>query len=185
MPAILPFLQLDTSSLLKKHFALHQIYWIEAEDHLHAQGKQVCALAEKSIRIGWTYADALKNVRKRLRFKNAITSSSPKIIPAPSNTCSNPGTSPNSSTSPAPSFPAAKNSSKSLASAISATTSSCFAAATSALAASPLNTGASQWNKPNPNNSKKPSAGNGPNALTSRPNSILIVIPIRNAATLT
>src|SRR5436305_9774915 len=69
MSAILPFLQLDTSSLLKKHFALHQIYWIEAEDHLHAQGKQVCALAEKSIRIGWTFADSFKNVRKRLRFK--------------------------------------------------------------------------------------------------------------------
>src|SRR3954470_15517487 len=69
MSAILPFLQLDTSSILTKHFALHQIYWIEAEDPLHAQGQQVCALAEKSIRIGWTFADAFKNVRKRLRFR--------------------------------------------------------------------------------------------------------------------
>src|SRR6476469_9498723 len=66
---ILPTLQLDTSSILTRHFALHQIYWIEAEDPLHAQGKQVCALAEKSIRIGWTFADSFKNVRKRLRFK--------------------------------------------------------------------------------------------------------------------
>src|SRR4051812_43026506 len=66
---ILPTLKLDTSSVLTRHFALHQIYWIEAEDYLHAQNKQVCALAEKSIRIGWTYADGFKNVRKRLRFK--------------------------------------------------------------------------------------------------------------------
>ena len=27
-------------------------------------------LAEKSVRIGWTFADALKNVRKRLLHKN-------------------------------------------------------------------------------------------------------------------
>jgi len=29
----------------------------------------VAVAQEKSIRIGWTYADAFKNVRKRLRFK--------------------------------------------------------------------------------------------------------------------
>src|SRR5437763_4755155 len=69
MSAILPCLKLDSNQSLHRHFALHQIHWIEDEDHLHAQGKQVCALAEKSIRIGWTYADAFKNVRKRLRFK--------------------------------------------------------------------------------------------------------------------
>jgi phage FluMu gp28-like protein len=34
-----------------------------------AQHKQAVALAEKSVRIGWTYADAFKNVRKRLWFK--------------------------------------------------------------------------------------------------------------------
>jgi len=48
----------------------HQINWIEAEEHIHAQGRQAFALAEKSVRIGWTYADAFKNVRKRLRFRN-------------------------------------------------------------------------------------------------------------------
>src|SRR5215470_18270832 len=69
MSAILPTLRLDTAALLRRHFAIHQIYWIEAEDHLHAQNKQVCALAEKSVRIGWTYCDGFKNVRKRLRFK--------------------------------------------------------------------------------------------------------------------
>src|SRR5690349_15740834 len=62
-------IKLDTASILNRHFAIHQIYWIEAEDHLHAQNKQVCALAEKSVRIGWTYCDGFKNVRKRLRFK--------------------------------------------------------------------------------------------------------------------
>jgi len=40
------------------------------EDELHAQNRPVFALAEKSVRIGWTYADAFKNVRKRLRFPN-------------------------------------------------------------------------------------------------------------------
>src|SRR6266700_3690767 len=69
MSAILPTLKLDSSSVLAAHFCIHQIYWIEAEDPLHAQGKQVCALAEKSIRIGWTFCDSFKNVRKRLRFK--------------------------------------------------------------------------------------------------------------------
>src|SRR6266498_3194731 len=69
MSAILPTLSLESNSVLKKHFAHHQICWIEAEDPLHAQGRQVCALAEKSIRIGWTYCDGFKNVRKRLRFK--------------------------------------------------------------------------------------------------------------------
>jgi len=40
------------------------------EDELHAQKRPVFALAEKSVRIGWTYADAFKNVRKRLHFPN-------------------------------------------------------------------------------------------------------------------
>lgn len=69
MSAILPTLKLDSSSELSKHFALHQIAWIEAEAPLHERGQQVCALAEKSVRIGWTWADGFKNVRKRLRFK--------------------------------------------------------------------------------------------------------------------
>src|SRR6266404_6451043 len=70
MPAILPSFNIDSSSLLSRYFMPHQINWIEAEEHIHAQGRQAFALAEKSVRIGWTYADAFKNVRKRLRFKN-------------------------------------------------------------------------------------------------------------------
>src|SRR5437762_1187769 len=70
MSALMPTLRLDRSSTLWRHFAPHQVNWIEAETAFHEQGRQVCALAEKSIRIGWTYADAFKNVRKRLRFKN-------------------------------------------------------------------------------------------------------------------
>jgi phage FluMu gp28-like protein len=48
----------------------HQVNWIMAEETIHAQNKQVFALAEKSVRIGWTYGDGCKNFRKRLRFKN-------------------------------------------------------------------------------------------------------------------
>ena len=45
MSALLPTLKLDSSSVLRAHFAHHQICWIEAEDPIHAQGRQVCALA--------------------------------------------------------------------------------------------------------------------------------------------
>src|SRR2546425_4569071 len=45
-----------------------QIHWIHAEDTLHALGRPAFVLAEKSIRIGWTFCDGFKNVRKRLRF---------------------------------------------------------------------------------------------------------------------
>src|SRR2546422_9029282 len=62
--------KLDSDSRLAKHFLPHQISWIQAEKAIHAQHKQALALAEKSVRIGWTYADAFKNVRKRLWFKN-------------------------------------------------------------------------------------------------------------------
>src|SRR5437879_3998909 len=68
MSAILPSINLDSNSTLTKHFMPHQLAWILAEDPFHAQKKQVFALAEKSVRIGWTYADAFKNIRKRLRF---------------------------------------------------------------------------------------------------------------------
>src|SRR5436309_6730795 len=61
--------KLDSDSRLAKHFMPHQISWIQAEKAIHAQHKQALALAEKSVRIGWTYADAFKNVRKRLWFK--------------------------------------------------------------------------------------------------------------------
>src|SRR6266436_2552701 len=69
MPAILPSIPIDNDTILAKFFMLHQIHWIQAEDAIHARHEQAFALAEKSVRIGWTYADAFKNVRKRLRFK--------------------------------------------------------------------------------------------------------------------
>jgi phage FluMu gp28-like protein len=59
----------DSDSKLSKHFMPHQVAWIQAEKAVHDQHKQAVALAEKSVRIGWTYADAFKNVRKRLWFK--------------------------------------------------------------------------------------------------------------------
>src|SRR5712692_5253748 len=70
MSAILPSIGIDNDAKLSHHFMPHQVNWILAEDHIHAQNKQVFALAEKSVRIGWTHADAFKNFRKRLRFKN-------------------------------------------------------------------------------------------------------------------
>ena len=66
---ILPTVKIDSQAHLAKHFTPYQVHWIMAEDAIHAQGKQVHALAEKSIRIGWTFCDGFKNVRKRLRFK--------------------------------------------------------------------------------------------------------------------
>src|SRR5438093_3163389 len=68
MPATLPFVKIDADSLLAKYFTPYQIAWIETEEPFHAAKKQVFALAEKSVRIGWTFADAFKNVRKRLRY---------------------------------------------------------------------------------------------------------------------
>ena len=62
-------LRLDSDSKLARHFMPHQVAWIQGEKLIHRQNKQVVALAEKSVRIGWTYADAFKNVRKRLWFK--------------------------------------------------------------------------------------------------------------------
>ena len=60
---------LESESKLSKHFMPHQVAWIQADKAIHRQSKQVVALAEKSVRIGWTYADAFKNVRKRLWSK--------------------------------------------------------------------------------------------------------------------
>src|SRR5437667_4476086 len=68
MPASLPFVKIDADSLLAKYFTPYQIAWIEAEEPFHAAKKPVFALAEKSVRIGWTFCDGFKNVRKRLRF---------------------------------------------------------------------------------------------------------------------
>src|SRR5262249_53636244 len=70
MPAILPAISIDRDALLADYFLPHQLAWILAEDPFHARKQQVFALAEKSVRIGWTFADAFKNVRKRLRFRN-------------------------------------------------------------------------------------------------------------------
>lgn len=69
MSTILPTLKFDSDATLSRHFLPYQIHWIKAEDPLHKLGKQAFALAEKSVRIGWTYADAFKNVRKRLMHK--------------------------------------------------------------------------------------------------------------------
>jgi phage FluMu gp28-like protein len=68
MSAIFPSIAVDKDSLLCEFFLPYQVSWIRAEDEFHNQKKQVFALAEKSVRIGWTYADAFKNIRKRLRF---------------------------------------------------------------------------------------------------------------------
>jgi phage FluMu gp28-like protein len=70
MSAILPFLKIDSNSLLTRYFTEYQTCWIHAEDPFHEAKKRVFALAEKSVRIGWTFADGFKNVRKRLRFRN-------------------------------------------------------------------------------------------------------------------
>src|SRR6185369_11974433 len=69
MSAILPLIPINRSSALARLFTPYQQLWIECEDYLRSHGKTACILAEKSVRIGWTYADAYKNVRKRLRFK--------------------------------------------------------------------------------------------------------------------
>ena len=60
---LLPSLTIDASDKkLSQHFLPYQLAWIRDESRLR--------LAEKSVRIGWTYADAMKNTRKRLRHKN-------------------------------------------------------------------------------------------------------------------
>jgi phage FluMu gp28-like protein len=67
MPSIIP---IDSTTKLATYFMPHQINWIQAEIPIHNQRRQAIAIAEKSVRIGWTYADAFKNVRKRLWFKD-------------------------------------------------------------------------------------------------------------------
>ena len=63
MPAILPSLRVDSGDgELSKYFLPYQMAWIKDEARMR--------LAEKSVRIGWTYADAMKNTRKRLLHKN-------------------------------------------------------------------------------------------------------------------
>jgi phage FluMu gp28-like protein len=69
MPALLPTLAIERASLLCRFFTPYQVHWITVEDAFHDRKQQCFILAEKSVRIGWTFADAFKNVRKRLRFK--------------------------------------------------------------------------------------------------------------------
>src|SRR5580765_9111531 len=66
---LLPSIPIDSDPMLVRFFLPYQIHWIQAEDFFHSRGLQAFALAEKSVRIGWTFADAFKNVRKRLRFR--------------------------------------------------------------------------------------------------------------------
>src|SRR5258706_13110548 len=69
MPVILPSIKIDSTATLAKYFMPHQSIWIQADDYLPAEGKQAFALAEKSVRMGWTFADAFKTVRKRLHHR--------------------------------------------------------------------------------------------------------------------
>src|SRR6266550_6336121 len=62
--------KIDSENALSGCFMQHQIAWIQGENPVREHGQQAIALAENSVRIGWTYADAFKNVRKRLWFKN-------------------------------------------------------------------------------------------------------------------
>lgn len=63
MAAILPALNVESSDAkISRYFLPHQMTWIQDNSRLR--------FAEKSVRIGWTYADAFKNTRKRLLEKN-------------------------------------------------------------------------------------------------------------------
>lgn len=62
MAAILPAIHAESDKAVSKYFLKHQVAWIMDESRLR--------LAEKSVRIGWTFADAFKNCRKRLLNKN-------------------------------------------------------------------------------------------------------------------
>lgn len=58
MAAILPAVHVDADAAIRSRFLPYQVAWILDQSRM--------ALAEKSVRIGWTYADAFRNVRKRL-----------------------------------------------------------------------------------------------------------------------
>lgn len=60
MAAILPSIKIDDDATLARYFMKPQLVWIEDDSSMR--------LAEKSVRIGWTFGDGFKNVRKRLRF---------------------------------------------------------------------------------------------------------------------
>ncbi len=60
--AILPSMKIDSDAQASRYFTPYQLAWIADDSRMR--------LAEKSIRIGWTFGDAFKNVRKRLRHPN-------------------------------------------------------------------------------------------------------------------
>lgn len=62
MTAILPSLNIDSDADTSRHFMRQQVYWINDDSRMR--------FAEKAVRIGWTFGDGFKNVRKRLRFPN-------------------------------------------------------------------------------------------------------------------
>lgn len=62
MAAIIPAFDIASEVAASRHFLPYQVAWILDENRM--------MLAEKSVRIGWTYADAYRNVRKRLLHKN-------------------------------------------------------------------------------------------------------------------
>lgn len=62
MTAILPSLNIDSDLRASRYFLPYQMSWIMDDSRMR--------LAEKSVRIGWTFCDAFKNVRKRLRHPN-------------------------------------------------------------------------------------------------------------------
>lgn len=62
MAAILPNIDIDSDSVLARYYLPYQLMWINDDSTMR--------LAEKSVRIGWTFCDQFKNVRKRLRYKN-------------------------------------------------------------------------------------------------------------------
>lgn len=61
MAAILPKIDIDSEASASRHFLPYQVAWIFDQSRM--------MLAEKSVRIGWTYCDAYRNVRKRLLHK--------------------------------------------------------------------------------------------------------------------
>lgn len=56
---VLPSIKIDDDPGLSRYFLPYQRLWIGDDATMR--------LAEKSVRIGWTFADGFKNVRKRLR----------------------------------------------------------------------------------------------------------------------
>lgn len=62
MAAIIPAHDIDSEAAASRHFLQYQVAWIFDQSRM--------MLAEKSVRIGWTYCDAYRNVRKRLLHKD-------------------------------------------------------------------------------------------------------------------